>query len=573
MQRVDLRDRPEQEREAEARRISRAEAQQPFSLSQGPLARWTLLQLDTEHHWLLITLHHIVMDGWSMNVLMRELGQAYEQGSLEGLAPLSIQYADYACWQREWLQGERLERELGYWRQQLAGAPALLELPTDHPRPAVQGMQGAVWSTRIDGALSEQVRQLGREHGATLFMVLLASFQALLSRYSGQRDIVVGSPIAGRNRVELEGLIGFFVNTLALRTDLSDGPGFVELLERVKGTTLEAYAHQQVPFERLVEELAPERSLAHAPLVQVMFGVESGGGGATPHLADLKLELEGAETRTAKFDLTVSVEASGEQGMVWEFEYRTDLFEASTIERLARHWEVLLRAMVAEPERSVEELELLSEGEQRALLVEANQTEQEWPDAGLVMDMVQAAADGQAGSHRTGRSGRRGMELRAAGSGVEPAGAVVEEARGRAGDDRRSEAGEIGTAGDGAAGGAEGGRGVPAIGSGPTGAADRLHAGGRGSASGDHRGGDRRSSRRKYRSTAAPRTAGQSGVCDLHLGIHWEAQGRNGFACEPRQPDPLGGRAIPVGVRRSRASTKRLPALMRRCWSTWCRWR
>jgi amino acid adenylation domain-containing protein len=354
--------------------------------------RWTLIRLAEEDHLFLIAIHHIVIDGWSMGILLEELSRSYEEAREGGLEPLPVQYGDYASWQRQWLQGERLEGELSYWRQRLMGSPALLELPTDRPRPPVQGLSGAVWRVALDRELTAGLRKLARERGATLFMVLLAGFQALLSRYSGQRDIVVGTPIAGRNRMELEGLIGFFVNTLALRTDLSGGPSFLELLDRVKETTLEAYAHQEVPFERLVEELAPQRSLAYAPVVQVVFAMQ----GALPagQLGSTRFQIEEGELQTTKFDLTLGVEQR-DDGLAGSFEYRIDLFDQATIAQMAAHWERLLRAIVAEPGLPVESVQIMDASERNTLLVESNRTERQWAEDQLLPQMVATIAVAQ----------------------------------------------------------------------------------------------------------------------------------------------------------------------------------
>ncbi|MFL6333022.1 MAG: condensation domain-containing protein, partial [Pyrinomonadaceae bacterium] len=271
---VDLRSSPAAEREADAQRMAWVEAQQPFSLEQGPLLRATLYVLGSSDYLLLLVMHHIVSDGWSMGVLYRELSAlyvAYSAGRPSPLAELPVQYPDFALWQNELLQGEMFEELLRYWRTQLAGAPELLNLPTDRPRPAVQTYRGAVHGIILKPRLYESLRALARSEEATPFMVLLAAFKALLSRYSGEEDVTVGTPVAGRTRVELEPLIGFFVNTLVLRTDVSGDPSFRELVGRVREVTLGAYAHQEVPFERLVEELRPERDLSRNPLFQVMF--------------------------------------------------------------------------------------------------------------------------------------------------------------------------------------------------------------------------------------------------------------------------------------------------------------
>ncbi len=252
-----------------------------------------------------------------------------------------MQYADFAVWQRSWLHGEVLESEIAFWRRQLAGLPPLLELPTDRPRPAVQSFRGATRPVRLPAGLTRQAEALGRREGATLFMVLLAGFQALLARYSGQDDLAVGSPVAGRNRVEIEGLIGFFVNTLVLRGDLTGEPSFRELLGRVRETALAAYLHQDVPFEKLVEELAPERSLAHAPLFQVMLVLQNAPVESL-EIQDLRLRPVSVDRTTAKFDLTLSLEEH-DGGLAGTVEYATDLFDAATIDRLIVHFETAAR--------------------------------------------------------------------------------------------------------------------------------------------------------------------------------------------------------------------------------------
>ncbi|HEX3253018.1 MAG TPA: amino acid adenylation domain-containing protein, partial [Pyrinomonadaceae bacterium] len=295
--------------ETEVERIASEEAQLPFDLSVGPLLRAQLLRVSAEEHVVLVTVHHIVSDGWSMSLLVREVSrlyEAYRSGQESPLAELPIQYADYATWQREWLSGEVLEKELSYWREQLAGAPPVLELPADHVRPPVQTFRGARQSFVIDASVAEGVKALSRREGATLFMTLLAAFETLLYRYSGQTSVVVGTPIAGRTQVEVEELIGFFVNTLVLRTEVSGGLSFVELLRQVKEVALGAYAHQEVPFEKLVEELEPERSLSHTPLFQVMFVMQN----EDPVGVSMSgLELSGVQTErvTAKFDLTLQL--------------------------------------------------------------------------------------------------------------------------------------------------------------------------------------------------------------------------------------------------------------------------
>ncbi|HEY6190004.1 MAG TPA: amino acid adenylation domain-containing protein, partial [Pyrinomonadaceae bacterium] len=288
------------EREAEARRLAGAEAQRPFDLSAGPLLRVSLLKLAEDEHILLFTMHHIISDGWSIGVLVKEvttLYEAFSAGQSSSLPELPIQYADFAHWQREWLQGEVLDAQLSYWREQLADAP-VLQLPTDRPRPAVQSYRGAHHSVRLDAALTDELKRISRQEGVTLFMLLLAAFQTLLSRYSGQEDIVVGSPIANRTRAEVEGLIGFFVNTLVLRTRLEGRPSFREVLGRVREAALGAYAHQDVPFEMLVEELEPERDMSRTPLFQVMFVLQNAPQESVM-LSDLSISGVAVEAGTA----------------------------------------------------------------------------------------------------------------------------------------------------------------------------------------------------------------------------------------------------------------------------------
>jgi amino acid adenylation domain-containing protein len=376
----DLRTVDEPEREADARSIAAVESQRPFDLSSGPLLRASVVRLADEDHMLLCTMHHIISDGWSMGVLIRELTtlyEAYSTGRKSPLPELEIQYADFAHWQRTWLQGEVLERQLTYWKKQLAGAPAVLELPADYSRPAVQTYSGATQFFVLPAAIREQLEDLSRTNSATLFMTLLAAFQTLLSRYSRQSDVVVGSPIANRNRAETESLIGFFVNTLVLRTDLSGDPSFRELLGRVREMALGAYAHQDVPFELLVEELQPERSMAHTPLFQVVFTLQN----APMPRADLeKLSVAGlaVEHATAKFDLGLNI--SGTPGQLQgALEYNTDLFDAATIRRMLSHFEVLLANVVSNPDQQLSELQLLTAAELEQVVFEWNDTAADYP--------------------------------------------------------------------------------------------------------------------------------------------------------------------------------------------------
>jgi len=371
---VDLSDTPEAEREEEAQGLAREEAQRPFDLSRGPLFRTRLLQLGKEDHVLLMTLHHIVSDGWSMGVMYHELSvlyQAFSNSQPSPLPDLPIQYADYAVWQRNWLQGDVLERQLAYWKKQLEGVSPL-QLPTDRPRPPIQTHRGARQSLILPKELLDKLRSLSRKGGVTLYMTLLAAFQTLLSRYTGQTDIVVGSPIAGRTRSELEGLIGFFVNTLVYRNDLSGDPSFNELLANVREGALKAYEHQDLPFEKLVEELNPERSVSHSPVFQVLFAVQN--------VPKQKFEIPGLtatpldiDSITAKFDLFAAFVERDRQLML-RMEYDADLFNADTIERMVGHFRTLLEGIVANPERRIYELPLLTETERYKLLVDWNDT-------------------------------------------------------------------------------------------------------------------------------------------------------------------------------------------------------
>ncbi|HYG62303.1 MAG TPA: amino acid adenylation domain-containing protein, partial [Thermoanaerobaculia bacterium] len=383
---VDLSALPDSERETLAVSLTGEEAARPFDLTGGPLLRGSLLRLGEMDHVVLLTLHHIVSDGWSMGILVREIAALYPalaEGRPSPLPELPVQYADYAVWQRSWLRGEVLENEIDFWRQQLAGLPALLELPTDRPRPAVLSHRGATRPVRLPAALTRQVEALGRREGVTLFMALLAAFQTLLARYSGQDDLAVGTPVAGRNRVETEGLIGLFVNTLVLRGDLTGNlpggragaPTFRELLGRVRETALAAYLHQDVPFEKLVDELAPERSLAQTPLFQVMFELQNVPIGNLD-LQGVSLRPAGDTVATAKFDLTLALEER-DGGLGGTMEHAADLFDAATIDRLTGHFERLLAAAAAEPDKPVFDLPLASEAESAQILREWNDTRAE----------------------------------------------------------------------------------------------------------------------------------------------------------------------------------------------------
>ncbi|AGA31110.1 amino acid adenylation domain-containing protein [Singulisphaera acidiphila] len=370
----DLCDWPEQRREAEAERLAHEEARRPFDLAQGPLVRAVLLRLGDHDHVLLLTMHHIVTDGWSFGVAVRELTALYEAnraGLPSPLPELPIQYADFATWQRNWLQGDVLEDLIGYWTKQLAGVSPL-ELPTDRPRPAVRAARGANRVFAISPDLTTRLEALGRREGATTFMVLLAAFQTLLHRYSGQDDFAVGTPIANRNRAEIEGLIGFFVNMLALRADLAGDPSFRELLGRVRQVALEAYEHQDLSLDKLIEVIQPPRDLSRTPLFQVMFVLQNA---PMPDIARGDLTLEplfvGAGNGTAKFDLTLALEESG-QGLAGGIEYNTELFDEATIARMLDHFQVLLEAIATDPEQRLSRLPILTESEHLHLVGEAS---------------------------------------------------------------------------------------------------------------------------------------------------------------------------------------------------------
>ncbi len=367
--------------ETELERRLEEEEQQPFNLATGPLLRVRLFRLSENEHVLAATMHHIISDGWSLSLLTKELGQIYGAYAKDEPAPLTdleVQYADYAVWQREWLQGEFLEQELSYWREQLHGARPVLELPTDRPRPPVQSHTGACERISIDADTTARLRALSHKHNTTLFITLLAAFQTLLSRWSGMHDIVVGTPVAGRTRTELEELIGFFVNTLAIRTDLSGDPSFAELIKRVTDVCLEAYAHQDVPFEKLVEELGVERDLSRTPLFQVMMVLQNTAVETLEmsglQLSNVEREKESEQNRSAKFDLLLALNEKGDE-LSGTLEYSVDLFDRETIKRFSRQFERVLRAVAENEECRVSELPLLSEEERHELLYDWNKTE------------------------------------------------------------------------------------------------------------------------------------------------------------------------------------------------------
>jgi amino acid adenylation domain-containing protein len=372
---IDLVALPETQREEHSRKLATEEAQLPFDLTRAPLLRATLIRLGEVEHILLVTMHHIVSDGWSMGVLVHEFATLYTSFSADRLSPLEelpIQYADYAQWQREWLSGAVLAEQLSYWKRQLSGAPPVLELPLDRPRPAVQSYKGTAEPFSISAEVSEALKALSRSEGVTMFMLLLAAWQVFLFRYTGVDDIVVGAPVAGRNRAEVESLIGFFVNTLVLRTDLSGNPRFVEVLKRVHEVTVGAFAHQDVPFEKLVEELQPERSMSHTPVFQVMFALQNAPTVAA-ELPGLRLSAVDVEHGTAKTDLALTL-VETEQGIQGSLSYVTALFDGSTIRRMLSHFGKLLESIAAQPAAHVHDLALMTPAEERQILAQSRET-------------------------------------------------------------------------------------------------------------------------------------------------------------------------------------------------------
>ena len=385
----DLRERGERGEELDD--LIAEEALAEFDLQTGPLIRGRLIRLSEDEHTLLITMHHIVSDGWSMGVLLNELSQLYSafaRGEADPLPPLELQYADYAVWQRKWMEGAVLQGQIGYWKEALAGAPGLLELPTDHSRPAKQDYTGAFTSLELDEKLVSGLKELSRRQGTTLFMALLGGWAAALARLSGQQDIVIGTPVANRGRIEIEKLIGFFVNTLAVRVDVSGSPTTGELLGRVKAQAIAAQQHQDIPFEQVVEVVRPERSLSHSPIFQVMFAWQNAPEGAL-ELPGLKAQpLQWAPGVTTKFDLSLFLREAGNR-IVGGLEYATSLFEAGTIERYLEYFRRLLEGMVADTERPISELPLLSEVERLQLLEEWNATEAEYPREKLIHELFE----------------------------------------------------------------------------------------------------------------------------------------------------------------------------------------
>ena len=387
---IDLTHLPEMEREVEAQRMADEEAQQPFDLTRGPLFRFRLVKLAEDRHILLLNMHHIISDGWSLGVLGRELGalyQAYSAGQSSPLDELTLQYADFAVWQRGWLQGEVLEKQLAYWREQLGGELPVLDLWTDRPRPPMQTYRGSTVQLELSLEITERLKQISRESEATLFMTLLAGFNVLLWRYSRQKDILVGIPIANRNRTEIEGIIGFFVNSLVLRSKLSPEMSFREFLAHVRETTLGAYGHQDVPFEKLVEELQPERSLNRQPLFQVLFTLQASEGIA---LEGIESGWVGTRRNTAKFDLNIFM-SEFEDGLHSSLVYNTDLFDEATVARMLKHFHALMEEIAAKPDARLSELSLMTR-EELAQLEQWNQTRTEYQRDQCVHQLVELQA-------------------------------------------------------------------------------------------------------------------------------------------------------------------------------------
>jgi amino acid adenylation domain-containing protein len=356
------------------------EVRQSFDLDEGPLSRFMLLRCEPETHILIVTMHHIITDGWSMGILMKELStlyQAFSVGTGSHLTELPIQYADFTVWQRQRLTGEVWENQLNYWKQQLAGATPLLELPTDKPRPPVQTFRGAVQEFQLDLNLTTQLKTLSRESGSTLFHTILAAYVILLYRYSGQDDISVGCPMANRNRTEIESLIGFFVNTIVLRNQIQGNPSFSEFLTQVRQVALAGDAHQDIPFEQVVDALQPERSLSYSSLFQVMFAWQSFSLD-TLELSDISLTTQMVERETSAFDLNLSIWET-KKGLMGRWEYSTDLFADDTIARMTGHFQTLLSGIIAHPDQSISKLPLLTAKEQEQILVGWNQTETDYP--------------------------------------------------------------------------------------------------------------------------------------------------------------------------------------------------
>ncbi|MFB2919272.1 MULTISPECIES: amino acid adenylation domain-containing protein, partial [Aerosakkonema] len=392
---VDLRSLPASQRDLEYQKLASLAISHVFNLSKDSLIRAELVQLIPTENVLLLTIHHIIFDGWSVNIFIQELTTIYsalvEQGKPH-LPEINLQYVDFAVWQKQWLQGEVLESQLAYWQQKLTGMPALLELPTDRPRPAVQSFRGETLFFTIESDISEALVNLSQQQGVTLFILLLTAFKVLLYRYTNQPDIVVGSPSANRQNPQIQGTIGFFVNNLVLRTDLSGNPTFLQLLQQVKKIVLEAYEHQDLPLDKIVEALHSERNLSYSPLFQIVFALEHETA-SNIILQDLTINTsEPGVNQTAKLDLSLSLHKT-EQGLIGGFEYSTDLFNATTITRMIEHWQTLLGGIIANPQQRLSDLPILTAIEQHKLLVEWNQTQQDYPNNLCIHQLFEAQAE------------------------------------------------------------------------------------------------------------------------------------------------------------------------------------
>ena len=439
---TDLSSLPDPERELAWRRLAQEEGRKTFDLSRAPLIRATVVHISAVEHRLLLTIHHIIADEWSMELIHHEVSQLYgsfARGQPSPLPDLPIQFGDFAAWQRNWLQGDVLQQQLSFWKEELAGAPSIIELATDKPRPASQSFRGATEAFELPAALLERLKDLAREEQATMFMVLEAAFATLLHRYTGQSDILVGTPISGRARSETQRLIGCFLNTIVLRSQFPEAGTFRSLLRQTRDRAVRAYAHPDVPFEHLVAAYVPERDSSRSPLFQVMFILHNPNASSQASKVSGSRELE---TGTSKLDLTLFIaeHARGLEGLI---EYSTDLFDAATIRRLAGHYARLLESIAARPDERISALPMLTDAERQRLLVDWNDTAVDDATPACVHELVEAQAsvtpDRVAvafGAERLtyGELDRRGDELAA----------PFEGGRSRAGCSRRRSGGAVG---------------------------------------------------------------------------------------------------------------------------------
>jgi amino acid adenylation domain-containing protein len=390
IEKTDISHLSDDEQDSQSKRLATDEAQKPFDLEKGPLVRVQLIKLQDTDHVVMFTMHHIISDGWSIGVLIEEIAALYNAFNNDQDSPLPdlpVQYVDFSAWQRQWLQGEILEKQISFWKDQLGVNPPVLELPTDFPRPSIQTFNGNTLSMTFPEDLSQRLKEYSQKQGVTLFMTLLAAFQSLLHRYSGQDDILTGSPIANRTHSETERLIGFFVNTLVLKSNFSDNPDFRTLLKRVRETTLGAYAHQDLPFEQLVEALQPDRDMSHSPLFQAAFILQNVPIGAL-ELPGLTMSPVEAERGTAKYDLTLTT-AETAHGIECHLEYNTDLFEAETIERMHQHYKILIEGILADHKQKISSLPLMTDNEIQKILIDWNQSQRAYPSNHTVHQMFE----------------------------------------------------------------------------------------------------------------------------------------------------------------------------------------